>query len=293
MLFVENINQQIWMFDHSGELIEVIGSSGRGPEEFMQISGVFIDGKNRLVVTDETQNLVKIFDINGDLISTFSLFDNEQLFIASRDIFVHDDTLYLQVIEAEFLAEKHKSHLIARYDLSGEFIDLIGRSDPSIEDSNHYLAGNHFAVDTDEDILISSLETTYRLQMFNTQDPDFYEYFGRMPSHWNLLEEEIDPFLPRQEIIEKTVGTSYSLGVFLTNHYILLHSQNTTDLWFQTSDYSEKLNFLTVYDRKSREYIGSIELSGMLGSVYNEQLYIIEDFDPDNFLISRHEMNTH
>ena len=179
LLFIENRDQQIWMFDHSGELVGIIGGRGRGPEEFTQISGVFVDEKNRIIVTDGRQNLVKIFDLNGELINTFSLFDDEELYISSRDIHVHDDILYLQVAEAEYLAEIHKSRLIARYDLSGAFIDLIGRTDPSIEESNHYL--------------------------FSTQDTDYYEYFGTMPSHWVLLEEEIDPFLPRQEIIDRTV----------------------------------------------------------------------------------------
>jgi|SRR5690625_2273514 len=291
LLFVENSNQQVWAFDHAGTLKYIIGGRGRGPEEFMNISGVFVDDKERVVITDETQNMVKVFDIDGQFLKSFSLFDHEELFISSRDIHVHDDILYLQIAEAEHLDDLQRSRLIARYDLSGEFIDFIGWYDPSIADSFHYLSGHNFAVDHENDLLISNLETTYLLQIHSTKDSTVYEYFGEIPPFWKAPEEEIDPFWSRQQIMDKTVGNSYSKGIFVTNDYILVHSQKTSEEWYETSDYMEKPNFLTVYDRESKAYVGSISIPGVLTFLHDDVLYMIEDFHPDQFQIGMYQLN--
>jgi hypothetical protein len=291
LAFVDNPRQQIYLFDNKGSLLQVIGGKGSGPAEFLQISGYFIDEKNRLIVTDESQFLVKIFDLNGELLNTFPLFDNQNLYIASRDIYVYDNILYLQIYEADQAHDVKNSRLIGRYHITGEFMDLIGRYDPLVENSNHYLVGHNFTIDESENILISGFETAYRVQVFDIPERDPRDYFGRQPTYWNVLDERIEPGMPREVIMSRTVGKSYNLGVFYTEDLFLHHFQNMTESWYQSSDYGEKLNFLSIYNRDNLNYSGSIEINGFLGSVTNGKLYIIEDFNPDHFTIGIYEIS--
>jgi len=288
--FADDGNQLIYLFSRQGDLMNVIGGTGSGPEEFLQISGYFVEN-DRLVVVDESQFIVKVFHIDGTLMNTFSLFENQNMYINSRDIFVDEDTLYIQILESDKFHDRTNSKLIARYDLStATLIDLIGQYEPFLDEANSYLTLHNFTVDTNSNQLISTLVSSPRIQVFDLQTSDKVSHFVSTSSFWKNREEKIDPGMPRREIIRRDTDTSYSTGIFVTDSYILNHIQTLTDAWMKTSDYLSKENYVSVYNSTDSEYYGTAELPGTLGDVHQEQLYIIEDFNPDKFTIGVYEI---
>jgi len=288
--FADDGNQFIYLFSRHGDLINFIGGKGSGPEEFLQISGYFVEN-DRLVVVDESQLIAKVFDIDGTLLNTFSLFDNQNMYINSRDIFVDDDTLYIQILEADKFHDKTNSKLVARYDLStAVLIDLIGQYEPFLDEANSYLTFHNFTVDTNSNQLISTLVSSPRIQVFDLQTSDKVSHFVSSSSYWKNRVEKIEPGMSRREIMRRGTDTSYSTGIFATNSYILNHIQTLTDAWMKTSEYLSKENYVSVYNSTGSEYYGTIELPGTLGDVHQEQLYIIEDFNPDKFTIGVYEI---
>ncbi len=288
--FADDENQRIYIFDHNGKLINFVGRKGSGPEEFLQISGYFVDG-DRVIIVDESQFIVKIFDIDGVLLNSFKLFDKQNLFINSRDIFVQGNTLYLQILEAGKFQNKADSKLLAEYDLSnGEFKGLIGHYEPGIKHSNHYLSFHNFDIDTTRGIVLSTLVSSPNVQIFDLKTSEKLHHFTYDNPYWSERVEKIEAGMPRQEIMRKATGTSYTIDVFTTDSLILTHMQTLTSEWMKTSDYLSKENYLAVYNHDGSEYVGSIPLPGSLGDVHDQKLYIIENFNPDNFKIGVYEI---
>ena len=60
------------IYEQDGEWLQSFGQSGAGPGEFGQISAIYIDSRNRLIVADRGNGRISIFDSQGSLIATSS-----------------------------------------------------------------------------------------------------------------------------------------------------------------------------------------------------------------------------
>ncbi len=60
------------IYEQDGEWLQSFGQSGAGPGEFRQISAIYIDNRNRLIVADRGNGRISIFDSQGSLIATSS-----------------------------------------------------------------------------------------------------------------------------------------------------------------------------------------------------------------------------
>lgn len=92
-LFVldERYAKKIFVFDltNSGNFLFSIGKKGKGPGEFLNISDFAIDTREkRLIVTDDIQQKVTLFDLNGNLI------DVEKLDFKPLKVFRKDEYYY-------------------------------------------------------------------------------------------------------------------------------------------------------------------------------------------------------
>lgn len=58
------------IYDQDGKWMKSFGRSGAGPGELGQVSTIFIDSKDRLIVADRGNGRISIFDKQGDLIAT-------------------------------------------------------------------------------------------------------------------------------------------------------------------------------------------------------------------------------
>lgn len=60
------------VYDQDGNWLKSFGGTGAGPGEFDQVSTIYIDKKDRLIVTDRGNDRISIFDNQGALIATKS-----------------------------------------------------------------------------------------------------------------------------------------------------------------------------------------------------------------------------
>jgi len=289
--FTDLMNQQIYLFDSRGNLINIIGGMGSGPEEFRQIIAQTVDDE-RVIVVDESTLLLKVFSIEGELLNEARIFEDENLFIVWWDTFLEGDTIYLQIIETEKMNREYNSSVVAKIDLkSGELLDLAGRYDPVIETSNDQHHYQHFTLDENAELLYTSSNKFPSVQVFDLKSGNRVDYFkAAQIKQWKELKEKVKATMPRDEIRRIVTGTSYINGIEVTDRFILQSFQTLNNEWWQTKDFLAKDNFLSVYDKSGNTYYGTIPINGVVGDVHDNQLYIIEDTNPDNYTIGVYEI---
>jgi len=289
--FADLMNQQIYLFGMDGKLINIIGNSGSGPKEFLQIMAHFV-ADDRVIVVDESTMLVKIFSIDGELINTFKLFKDRNLLLSWWDMDVVGNDMYLSILEPEYSnMDVSKSAMIAKVDLeTGEVGPLVGQYDPVFKKQSTYFYYQHFTLGNDEMYLYTSPRTSPHIQIYNLQSNRRVDYFFVSNLEgWNQLQEKVTPEMPRNLIKEIVSGTSGIQGLHVSDKYVLQSFQTITDEFYQTFDHLAKKNYMAVYDKAGKNYYGTIRLPGLLGGVHDGKLYIIEDTNPDNYTIGVYE----
>lgn len=289
LLFVDLINQKSYLFDRQGRLINIIGEMGSGPEEFLQIISFDVD-KDRVVIADESLYVVKVFSVEGNLLNNFSLFNNEDLVIPTFGTHVNDQWLYVPIIETRFMQERSKSAIVAKIDLkTGQVAELIGQYDPFVKISKYFNTIQRFAVDDGSQQLITSPDISPRIQIFDLQTNKRIKYVVADIPGWKPLEDRIDAGMSRQQSQALAIGTSHILRIFVNDQWIFQTFQTLTEEFVQTKDPLTKENSLALYDRKGDAFFGSVTLPGLPVALHNNQLFVIENMNPDQFTIGVYE----
>lgn len=291
MLFVDLINQKNYLFDQQGKLVNTIGEVGSGPKEFLQIISFDIDN-NRIVIADESLYVVKVFSIDGQLLNNFRLLESESesLVVSTFGAHVKDSYLYIPVIETKYMQERSKSAIVAKIDLkTGELSQLIGKYDPFTQQFKHHHAVQRFAIDDASGHMITSSNGSPRIQIFDLKTNKRIKYVEAEIPEWQPLEDRVDAETSRQESQKLTLGTSHIHRIFVNESWIFQTFQTLTTEFNQTRDPLSKENYLALYDREVNGFFGSIRLPGLPVSVHNNQIYIVENMNPDKFTIGIYE----
>lgn len=291
LLFADLMNQQLFLFNRQGKLINTIGSEGSGPEEFLQIISFDVDD-GRVVVADESLYVVKIFSLEGELLNSFRLFEGEDLVITSFDTHVADRWLYVPVVELKYSNEKSKSAIVAKIDLNtGGVAGLIGKYDPYVKVSNHYHNIQRFAIDEKNQQIITSPNKSPRIQIIDLASDMRIKYFFAETPDWQPLREKVEAMMTRQQIREMTRGSSHVNNISTNERFIFQSFQTLTKQFQETKDPLAKKNMMALYNRNGEAFYGTVELPGLLGAVHGDQLFIIENVNPDQYTIGIYEIN--
>jgi DNA-binding beta-propeller fold protein YncE len=73
-------NRRIEILSSEGETIRIFGRAGRGPGEFVDTAGLYVDSAGRIYVADIALHRIQIFDRNGNLVSTIANTQAHHLF---------------------------------------------------------------------------------------------------------------------------------------------------------------------------------------------------------------------
>lgn len=290
LLFVDFINQKNYLFDRQGKLVNIIGETGSGPEEFLQIISFDID-KDRIVIADESLYVVKVFSIDGQLLRNFRLFNNEELVISSFGAHVNDQWLYVPIIETKYMHNRSESAVAAKININtGVVSRLIGQYEPFIKQYKHHHAVQRFAIDDAIDQMVTSLNGSPRIQIFDLKSNKRIKYVVADIPEWKQLEDRVDAETSRQESQALTVGTSHIHRIFVNDQWIFQAFQTLTEEFIQTRDPMSKKNYLALYDREGSTFYGSVILPGLPAAVHNNQLFVIENMNPDQYTIGIYEL---
>ena len=288
-IFAERDQNRIFAFDSLGRFINVVGERGKGPKGIMHVSGFNFNDENQVMIYDAVQRMIKIFDLKGELISSNTVFSEGKYWAHPYSLTSFEDQLLFPITESEFIHEPHKSRLLLIIDYDGKVDTVFGKHDEFTLKDNSYSAENTVLVDSSY-IFTSSVGSPY-IQMYSRVTLQRIDYFGENTKSFSLPEKEVHTNLPIAEINKRSSGSSVMAGIHGTEDYIVAHMQILTDEFFETIDFTKKKNILVLYDKKTRKFIKELAIPYTLAAVNNDKLYMIEDFDPDNYSIGVYKFN--
>ncbi|MDZ7807114.1 MAG: 6-bladed beta-propeller [Gracilimonas sp.] len=288
-MFAERNQNRVFAFDNQGQFIKVVGERGKGPKGLMHVSGFDFNDEDQITIYDAAQRMIKIFDLNGELITSNTVFSEGKYWAHPYTLTSFGDRLLLPITESEFIHEPQKSKLLAVLTYDGRIDTVFGMHDEFTLKDNSYSAENTVLVDSNY-IYTSSVGSPY-IQMYSRETLQRVDYFGEYTKSFSIPEKEVHANLPISEINKRSSGSSVMAGIYGTEQFIVLHMQILTSEFFETIDFSKKENILILYDRETKEFIKEIPVSHTLAAAHNDKLYLIEDFNPDNYTIGIYELS--
>lgn len=294
MAFYDLLYKHFVITDENGKILHIIGGQGRGPDEFIQALNFNFDEHNNLVVFDEAQKQMKIFGPEGSIEQTFNILGDSKFAIASSELFAKDSLIYMGVADIELFNTKNawKSKMLAIFDFNGNIQGIYGTYDPYVTEATYYGSNPIFYVNTDESKLYSTHRNSYRIQIYSFMRDTLTSYFGYRSTHFKESAEIIASNFPRAKIFKMSLNQSFPEGIFVTSKYVIQYFQNLTEKWFQTKDYQTQDHFFVIYDRETHNFNTELELPSIVGTVHNDLIYLIENSNPDNYIIGVYELQT-
>ncbi len=174
--------------------------------------------------------------------------------------------------------------------LDGEIISTFGHYDPFLNEDNVYSLLSYFYLDGERSIIYTVLESSYKIYTYDLKNQTYLNEFGIEFPSFSLPKQEISSQLSIPEINRRSIGNTVTNSIHAAESYFIQHVQVLTKEWFNNVNYEDKDNFLVLYDLESKSFLGEIHTDHTLGAVHNNQLYMIESFDPDNYTIGIYEL---
>lgn len=289
--FYDYIHHHFILTNKNGELRKTFGKQGRGPKELSQVLGWDFDEYNNIVAYDEGQRLFKIINLDNSQFKNNSIeYGNNAVFVNSKDTKIQDSLIYKGIIQAEYSSNPQNSNMIGVFNYDGNLKKSFALYDPYITVSNNYTIQPYFDIDFEQGKVFTTHDNSYRIQIFDLNTKERLGYFGFRSPSYRESQSDIKPTYSRAKIKKLTLNQSFADGIYITSKYILYFFQNLTEEWNETRDPKSKNYYLSIYERNSNAYIFELKLPGYLASVYEEKLFIIENFNPNKFEIGVYKL---
>lgn len=290
--FYDEIARQFLITDKEGFIKSVISGKGKGPGEVVKAGGFDFDEEDRLVVYDEGQIRITVFNLNGEIVQT-SKMENTDYSMGGRKLFISGTEIYTDVINQNYLGDLQnawQSDLIGVYDYDGKLVNTMGKYDPLIKEAMSYVVFPVINIDYQDHLILSAHSSGYTIQLYDLRDGERIAWFGTKTSNFNESEEYISSYQSRQKIKEQSIGISFTSSVHSTSEFIVLHFENLTKSFFENNNFNDKDVFVAIYDKESYDSYGDISLPYALGNIFDDQFYLIENDNPDNYTIGIYEL---
>lgn len=291
--FYDEIKSQFVITNSKGEIQQIISKLGKGPGEILKAEGFNFDEQNRLVVHDQNQRMIKIFSLNGEVIS-HSRPEESFFYLRGRNLLLNGEKIFASTMDQRLVGnlreEAHKSKLAVVYDYEGRLVDTIGTYDPTVKQTKSYNLFSIINADFNDNRLISSQYYNFRIQIFDLKTYERLAWFGRKTPNFKVGDEYISPSLPIEKIQEKAVGRSSAVSVHPLSDYIVLYFETLTESFFKTENFNDKQPYIVIYDNRTYACYGEVALPFALGNVADDKFYLIEDDNPDNYTVGIYEL---
>jgi hypothetical protein len=294
----DQITKKFYLVNEKGKLISAIAGLGKGPKEVMQVFGFNFDEKNNLVVYDNQQLRMKIYTSDGEILKNVKLEDERKgHYIASPQLFAYNGKVYFGILESDYTttfkdAPIWKSNLFAIYDFEGNLISKSGKYDPFYKKNKDYRYSPIIYLNPDNATLYSTHEYNYRIQSWALNNNiTRVKYFGSRPENFKEVgQEDITGPLSKDKREELYTKQSYISGIFANNNHTFIVFQNIPQVYFERKNAQDKHYYLAVYDNDTSNYLGEIKLPYPLATISNNNLYLVEEDNPEAFKIGIYEI---
>ena len=291
LLLSERIKKQIFVYKSDGKLFSIIGESGRGPSGLLEITGYDINDRDEVLIYDALQRMLKIFDIEGNLLRSVSFLENETINPTANNIKWYNNQVVSTIYDTKVpFDETHKSSLVALADTNGNVDKVFGQFDPFSEKDKKLTFNTVSTLDKESDLFYTNLQTSPYIYVYDLVKQKLVDKGGIQTENFKLPEKEITAYLPISQKFELATNTSAIAHIFNTDQYVIQHMQVLTNEWFKSMDYAAKKNFLNIYNKETLDFIQEIPVSFTPIGEQNNKLYVIKDFNPDNYIIGVYEI---
>lgn len=164
LMIVNQVERQLLIVNNKGEILNVIGRTGAGPGEFMDITCIAVSPRRSLYLYDHILERFTVFDLNGRLLKIFRLRTSG---IPIRHIAIDKS----QMILVHHPPSKEYPAFISVFDSNGTFVkNLRGGVDWGY--NNYYLRGfldGDLMITNDGDV-VESDDFSYRIYVGDMMD---------------------------------------------------------------------------------------------------------------------------
>jgi len=293
--WVNRDKNEVFVTDIEGNHIYNFGSTGQGPEEFLEIFSIGFDSHDNIIVYDAKLDLFKKFEDPGVLIESYEGVLNHDIFTYSRKLLYSDENLYLAVMETDKANQNQfwKSSTIGKFDQNYELVELFGSYDPEIEGTTYLYKFPMLILDTKQDYIYSTHRTHPYIQTFNLSENTTYNRFGIISSSFLISKEESKPEDPIHIRRQKNLSQSFVEESFISEQYFFLHHSSYSEDTIIYGDTFLRQSFLNIFEKNEpNRFLGEIELNSIPIYITSQnQVYVLKDNDPDNFKVGLYEIS--
>lgn len=283
------MSHSILVFDYSGFLISQFGKQGRGPEEFVRINSFGIGPNNEIVTYDSSLDLIRTFNIEGELLETRSGLLQFGLWNRGNQISVAEEKIVFSIEESAFSSPDNfwLSSTFAWFGSDNEKALLKGKHDPISMNSDYLYKYALHGVDYESNRIYTVHRTGFYVQEFDLISGSLLHRFGLIPQNFKIW---VDEAKERDGLLErrlKNVNQSFSSNPIVCKDMIFHPYQNMSLEFYNTEDPFEMEYYYAIYKKSTKEYMGDIFFQDRipLGLTRECAIVTLVDDNPDDFKI--------
>jgi DNA-binding beta-propeller fold protein YncE len=143
-------NHRVHKFSPEGELLLSWGRQGTGPGEFALVHNIWIDSRNRVLVNDDENHRIQIFDVDGNFLDQWTMTNPSGLCI-------HDDIVYVSQLGPYYDPAKGEGWgAVSLWNLDGvKLSEWVGTDGP---DRNIMVSPHDLGVDDEGSVYVCEVD---------------------------------------------------------------------------------------------------------------------------------------
>lgn len=290
--FINDETNEVFVLDTDGEFIGKVGQDGTGPDELSRVSSFGFDDQNNILIYDGRQDFFKKFSLNGDLRSIQDGILEDGLWIRSQKLFIVNDHAYLGIEEAaDYGGGFWNYSTMAKYDIDGRLVNTFGDYDPTLIGTGPIYKYANILVDGNT--VFTTHRTSPYVQVYELEDTNRAGHFGMQSENFLITDNEVEITDSREIRNEKNLHQSFVGENFTTEELYFFYFFNNSEEFWNTHDPNKRSHFLAVYKKtQPYEYLGELKLPHAPLMITSDNIiFLLKDDDPDNFIVSKYEIN--
>ena len=296
ILFKDRELNKIHVFDKTFNHVSSFGRQGAGPLEFRHVTSAAISDENVVFVFDAILQKIKLFDVHGELLETLEGPLGDSVWGKSDRLYIRNNKMYFAAQEPEkvFSGRYFESIIAAEMNMDGSVSQLFGHYDDIISQSSSTIYKYPNIVIGPDSLMFVTHRSYHGVNVFDIHSKQHLHRFEvTVPQFKSEKEAEVVYVSdPRSVRNKKNLTRSFVGDSFVDGQYFYFYFFNFTDEFWKTKDPNVKDHYVAVYDiANNYRHIGTIELDKEPFLIENNQLYLKENDDPDNYTISISTIN--
>lgn len=277
------------VIDSSGAYINHFGQEGRGPTELLTVARVGFDQDQNIFVYDGNQDLIKSFSRDGSFLDAYTGVVEQQVWPRGDVMMLANGYWYMA---AEVAGEQDYANKQSVARMEQDFSEPVtgGGWDAFYRNRSTILQQPQLTYDSKREQLIVVHRTSPNIRFIDLDLNETDTWHHRSPN-FLLHEEDILRSHPPEQRAEIVGQISMVEQPFVAGDLLLFQFMNQNETFRQSLDFSDLEQFIGVYNLEDGTYYGEVELPHRLKGVIDNQLILLKDDDPDNFIIGLYEIN--